>query len=161
MKFVKIDLENYVKPSKFLKLIEGENRIRILTDGYIYRVVGKKTARGFVRAIVGDKDIPTFLQDAEPKLTYGFVVYSLDSQHFHVLECGPTLGDQLVKLLQQKPDKQYQTVDVLIKRKGKMLDTVYEASYAKESSQLPDGANKENTEFKIMLKHFSEEDNNG
>lgn len=156
MKFQKINLDNYVKPSKFLKWQPGDNRVRVLTDGYIYRVVGKKTARGFVRAIVGDGEIPEFLKDAEPKLTYGFVVYSFDTGHFHVVETGPTLGDMLVKLLQQMPDKQYQTKDIIVHKTGEKLETTYTVKYADTTEKLPEGANKTNPELGLMLRNFEE-----
>lgn len=155
-KFQKIDLHKYVKPSKYLKLLEGENRIRILTDGYIYRVVGKKTARGYVRHIIGDGEIPNFLQDVEPKLTYGFVVFSFDTEHFHVLESGPTLGDMLTVLLKLLPDEQYKAKDILIGRSGYGLDTKYEVAYAEESFKLPEGADKNNPEFQMMMRNFDE-----
>ncbi len=156
MKFQKINLDNYVKPSRFLSLKTGENRVRVLTDGCMYHVVGKKTAKGFVRAIVGDGDMPKFLQDAEPKLTYGFVVYSFDTGHFHVLEKGPALGDQIVKLLQQKPEKEYMTADIIITRHGEGLSTEYSAQYADESEHLPKEANKDHPEYKMMLKYFED-----
>lgn len=156
MKFQKINLATYVKPSKFLKWQQGENRVRILTEGVIYNVLGKKTAKGFVRAIVGDGNIPEFLKDADPKLTYGFVAYSHDTGHFHVLETGPRLGDMLVKLLQQKPDEEYKTTDIIVTKRGEKLETVYEVKYSDKPSKLPEGVDKENPEFQMMLRNFSE-----
>lgn len=156
MKYQKINLDSYVKPSKYLKWQQGDNRIRVLTDGCIYRVVGKKTARGYVRHIIGDGEVPKFLNDVEPKLTYGFVVYSFDTGHFHVVETGPTLGDMLVKLLQEKPEKQYQTTDIIVHKTGEKLETTYEVHYAEDTQKLPDGVNKDNPELQIMMRNFEE-----
>jgi len=156
MKFQKINLSSYVKPSKYLRWQQGDNHIRVLTDGYIYNVLGKRTARGYVRAIVGDKDIPEFLKDAEPKLTYGFVVYSHDTGHFHIVETGPTLGDMLVQLLQQKPDEEFKTTDIIVHRMGEKLDTKYTAHYADKPGKLPEGVDKNNPEFLMMLRNFNE-----
>lgn len=157
VKFQKIDLHKYVKPSKYLKFPEGTSRVRFLTEGVTYRVMGKKTAKGFVRHIVGDGIIPEFLQDAEPKLCYGFVVYSFDTEHFHVVETSQTLGDTIVKLLQEKPDEEYKTTDVLIDRSGlTMHDTKYTVKWSPEATKLPDGISKDHPEFLAMLRNFEE-----
>lgn len=156
MKFQKINLSTYVKPSRFLKWKQGDNRIRVLTDGYIYNVLGKRTSRGYVRHIVGDGETPRFLQDADPKTTYGFVVYSHDTGHFHVLETGPMLGDMLVKLLQEKPDEEYKTTDIIVTRSGDGLETTYSVRYSDKPEKLPKGIDKDNPEFQMMLRNFSE-----
>jgi len=154
-KFNKIDLAKYEKPSKFLKLSQGENRVRILHEPYMYQVVGKRTARGFVRHILEDGvEVPEFLKDAEPKLTYGFVVFSFVDEHFHVLETGPMLGHPLTELIKAKFPDEYKAFDILIHRTGEKLKTEYTCEYAKDSLKLPPGVSKESAEFRYTLSYF-------
>lgn len=157
MKFQKVNLEGYSKPSRFLKLLDGENKMRVLRDPYNYFVVGKKTARGYVRQIVGDdEEVPEFLKDVTPKLTYGFVVYSHDSGHFHILESGVMLGDMLTMLMQTVGEEEYKTKDVIISRSGKGFDTKYEVVLAKETQPLPKGLTQDSPEFRWIESYFEE-----
>lgn len=152
-KFNKIVLEKYVKPSKFLKLQQGDNRIRILDEPYLYQVVGKKTANGFVRHILEEGvPIPKFLEDATPKTTWGFVVYSHDSEHYHVIEAGPMLGDALTQLIKARED--YKAHDIIIHKTGEMLKTVYTCEFAEEDEKLPAGASKDHPEFQFINSYF-------
>lgn len=152
-KFNKIDLEKYVKPSKFLKFEQGDNRIRVLGEPYLYQVVGKRTANGFVRHILEEGvEIPKFLDDATPKTTWGFVIYSHDTGHYHVIESGPMLGDALTMLLKEKID--FKAHDIIVNKTGEMLKTKYTCQYATKDEPLPAGASKDNPEFQFITSYF-------
>lgn len=157
----KVDLaalgeKKFEQPSKFLKLKVGTNTFRILSEPYQYYVVGKKTARGFVRAIVEEgKDLPPFLQDVEPKLTFGFVVFSHDTGHFHVLETSQTLGVQLIQLMQERYPEEFKTMDIVVTARGEKLERKYTAIWSpKDNITLPPGANSNNAEYRLSLSHL-------
>lgn len=155
-KFNKVDLEKYVTPSKFLKFFEGDNRIRVLTEPYLYQVVGKKTANGYVRHIMEEgTETPRFLADVKPKTTWGFVVFSHDTEHFHIIETGPRLGDPLTKLLQERAPEEYKAADVIVHKIGEGLDTKYTCKYADKVKGLPKRATMASPEYKVMLSYFS------
>ncbi len=126
-----------------------------MTDPYIYQVVGKKTARGYVRHVLEDGvAVPEFLKDAPPKLTYGFVVYSYASGHFHIVESGVMLGDQLTKLIQQKYPEEYKAFDIIVNVIGESLKREYQCAWAKTSEQLPKGVTKDSAEYRYIKSYF-------
>lgn len=156
-KFQKIDVEKYVKPSKFIKWKIGDNRIRVLAEPYLYRVVGKRTANGFVRHILDESTpVPEFLKDAEPKLTYGFVVFSHDDGQFHVLETGTMLGHELTELIKSKYPEEYKAIDVIVNATGEKLKRKYACRFATDTQQLPKGMNRNSPEFKYIMSYFEE-----
>lgn len=154
-KFQKVDLSKYEKPSKFIKWKQGDNRIRVLTEPYMYQVVGKRTANGFVRQILEDGvEIRDFLKDVPPKLTYGFVVFNHETEHFHVIETGIMLGDSLTKLVQEKYPEEYKAFDIIVNVKGEKLKREYTVSWAKETNALPKGVSKDSAEYRFILSYF-------
>lgn len=155
----KIDLSKitgkFEKPTKFIKFHAGDNRIRILSEPYQYYVLGKRTANGYIQHVVEDGvEVPEFFQGVEPKLVFGFVVFSHESGHFHVLETGSMLGVPLVELIRQHWPDEYKALDIIVNKKGEKLKTVYEASYAKDVVQLPKGVSKDSAEFRFILSYF-------
>lgn len=151
----KIDVANYSKPSKFIKWEQGDNHIRILSEPYLYQVVGKKTAKGYVRQVLEDNvAVAEFLKDAPPKLTYGFVAYHFEANKFVVIETGIMLGDQLTKLIQSKYPDEYKAHDIIVHVKGENLRREYSSEFAKESSALPEGVTKDSAEFRFILSYF-------
>lgn len=154
-KFQKIDLEKYEKPSKFIKWKIGENRIRVTSEPYLYQVVGKRTANGFVRHILEDGvDVPEFLRDATPKTTYGFVVFSFESGHFHIIETGTMLGHQLTELIKTKYPEEFKTMDIIVTAKGEKLKREYSVKWAEKTEPLPKGVNKDSAEYRYILSYF-------
>lgn len=155
MNLKKIDLSKYEKPSRFIKWKQGDNRIRVTDSPYMYQVVGKRTARGYVRQVLEDGvEVKTFLKDAVPKLTYGFVVYSHEDAHFHVIESGVMLGDALTKLIQEKQPDEFKKTDIIVAVAGEKLDRTYACKWAEETTPLPDGANRDSAEFKYIKSYF-------
>lgn len=154
-KFDKIDLDKYEKPSKFIKWKQGDNRIRVLSEPYMYQVVGKRTAKGFVRQILEDGvEVPDFLKDATPKLTYGFIVFNHEDAHFHIIETGIMLGDQLTKLIQEKYPEEYKAFDIIVNVKGENLKREYTCKYAKDAVQLPKGVSKDSAGYRFIRSYF-------
>lgn len=160
-KFKPIDVEKYEKPSKFAKWQEGDNQIRILRDPLQFYMVGKRTAKGFVRHIISDdSETPEFLKDVDPKLVYGFVLWNHDHNRFEVSETGIMLGDALVKLMKEKYPEEYKATDIIVNKKktGKhQFNVEYTARWAKETKPLPKGVSQDSPEFKYILKHFQED----
>lgn len=154
-KFAKIDLTKYEKPSKFIAWSQGDNRIRVLTEPYMYQVVGKRTANGYVRHVLEDGiEVPEFLKDVAPKLTYGFVVFDHDDGHFHIIETGPMLGHSLTELVKSKYPEEYKAFDIIVNVTGEKLKRQYKCSYAKDTKPLPQGVSKDSAEFRFILSYF-------
>lgn len=155
MKVSRIDLSKYEKPSRFIKWKQGDNRVRVVTEPYMYQVVGKRTANGFVRQVLEDGvEVAEFLKDATPKLTYGFVVFSFETEHFQVIETGVMLGHALTELVKSKYPEEYKTQDIIIKVSGEKLKRKYSVEWAKDSKQLPEGVSRHSAEYKYTLSYF-------
>lgn len=145
----------FEKPSKFLKLRQGENRIRIVSEMYQYYVVGKQTSKGFVRQVLEDGvEVAKFLQDVEPKLTFGCVAFDFYDEHFHVLETGSMLGVAIGELIAQKYPDEYKAYDIIVTRTGEKLNTEYTAEYAADSKKMPKGVSKDSAEYRFILSYF-------
>jgi hypothetical protein len=154
-KLPKIDLTKYEKPSLRIKFKQGDNKIRVVTEPYMYQVVGKRTANGYIQHILQEGvEIPDFLKDGKPKLQYGFVVFSHDTGHFHIIETGTMLGHPLTELIKQKYPEEYKAHDIIVHRIGEKLKTEYTVKYADKSEKLPEGVSKNSPEYKFVLSYF-------
>lgn len=155
----KIDLKKlegkFEKPSRYIKFKVGDNRIRVLSEPYQYYVLGIRTARGYLQHVIEEGvEVPDLFANAKPKVMFGFVVYSHDSGHFHVLETGPMLGVPLVQMVQEKYPEEYKAFDIIVKARGESLNREYEAEWAKESYKLPEGVSRKHPEYQFMLGYF-------
>ena len=159
----KVTPEKYIKPSKFIHFKVGENRIRVMSEIYLYQKFGLKAAGRYISQIVreGEEVNSIFLRPdrngkvQEPKQQWGFVVWSDELQEFRVLECGPMLGDQLAKLLGQIGED-YKKVDILVNRVGlTMHDTKYTVKAAPETKEFPKRAGDSlKLEFEFYKAYF-------
>lgn len=135
----KVTPDQYITPSKFIKFKVGENRIRVMSEIYLYRKYGLKAAGRYISQIIreGEPINEIFLRSksAEPKQQWGFVVWDYSLSEFRVLECGPMLGDPISKLLAAIGE--YKKHDIIVRRVGLgMKDTKYTVEPAKEDQDF-------------------------
>jgi len=96
----KIEYRTYKRPSNFVKLEQGDNRAKIVSEGYI----------GYEHGTVKDKKyIPLgpctqssvcehCKKNNQPKLRYKWVVYLPETQEIKVLAVGVEIGDEICQI---------------------------------------------------------------
>lgn len=158
----KIAASEYVKPSIYVKFPEGDSRIRIVSEIYLYKKYGTKVAGRFIAQIVRDGEPvnEVFLrskgESSIPKRKYGFIAFSFAAKEFRIIECGPILGDMISQLL--KANANYKESDLIIHRTGLQLrDTKYTVSFAKdESEKLPEKTPAMIAQYNYCVEYFEQ-----
>lgn len=96
----KIEYRTYKRPSNFVKLEQGDNRVKVVSEGYI----------GFEHVTVIDKKfIPLgpctqsskcefCKKKNEPRLRYKWVVYLPETQEIKILAVGVEIGDEICQI---------------------------------------------------------------
>ena len=155
----KVDLDNYEKPTRFIKFKVGDNPVRILSDIYLYRKLGIRAGGRYVPHILRDgQPIPDLFKGhtENPKLQYGAIVLDRATEDIKILEVGPILGDQIAQMLKAKSGE-YKKHDLVVSRKGEGLrDTTYKVRWAEQDVPLPKGLSKDSAEYQYQLKYFEE-----
>ena len=103
-------------PSIFMRLEEGENRIRIVSEPH-----------GFKK---------TFREEDGPKHRYGWVVISRADDTVRLLEVGPQVFGQVVALANDDEFGDPMGYDIKIFREGTKLDTEYKVVPSPEKSKI-------------------------
>lgn len=120
----KINYETYRKPSNFIKLAVGENRVRLVSDGITCYEHG---------AMMGGKYVPLGIctenlncrqcqKNSEPKLKFKWIVFCPTTHEIGVLSVGPEAGDAICRIGREVK----KNIEVVIVRKGLTReDTTY------------------------------------
>jgi len=157
----KIDYKTYKKPTDFISFEQGDNRIRILSNGGMYLRHSMKTARGFIplgecQGEGCEHCNNPKLKDPTPKKVWVWIALNRDTGVVGVLETGVTIGDaicEMAKELSQDP----QEYDIIINRQGSKLSTKYKVTKAAESEDLTEKEEKRvkaNRQY-LISKHFN------
>lgn len=150
----KQDPHTYQKPSRFMKLYEGENRIRVLDGIWTYKKISAMMRGRFVSQIVDSgAELPDALSKVKqpPKQQWGFIVYDYRTDEPLILETGPSVGDPLAKLM---ASDDWRTKDIVIFRKKtgpQKFDVAYQVEYAKDN-QI--GRRVTDSELSFLSKYF-------
>lgn len=152
----KITYENYKKPSDFMGLSQGENRIRIVSSGVFGYQHGMKTARGWVNLGVCPEDdtCENCKKGHEPKKVWKWLVFDYSDQRTKLIDAGPMIGNQVCDIASKHGDPQ--EYDILIKRVGEGLKTEYTCEKAKDNKEIPEEL-KKNIDFnkkRLVNKYF-------
>lgn len=153
----------YVKPSRFVKIENGENRVRLLSKGHLYWLYGRKMGGRYLSHIVrdGEKVPDMFLKPdkdgeiPEPKRKYGWIAYDFRQQRVCILEAGPMLGHKLAELCETDVAN-FTKRDIIIQRSGEGFNTKHQVSFA-EDVQEPENMDKAAGET-LKRQHFGEVD---
>lgn len=152
-----VDPAKYVKPSRFVKFDDGENRIRLVSNLFLYQKYGVKAGGRYISEILraGKKPNEVFVRSqAEPKQQWGWVAYHVTQKRMGVLECGPMLGDILAKMMKESPDT-FKQRDIIVTKTGEGFDTKYSAKWADTTVKLD---KLDEAEFRYHMSYFGEED---
>ncbi len=122
----KIDYKTYTKPSDFVRFLDGETKLVIVSGGGMVKKHGMKTAHGYVP--MGDctetPECPQCLKGNEPKQKWIWIVFNQKDRQVRVLDVGPMIGDAICKQAQEKgidPNG----YEVIINRSGTGRTTQY------------------------------------
>lgn len=147
----KIDLKTYTKPTDFARLLEGENKIILISEGGMVRKHGMKTARGYIP--LGDcsetPDCEWCQKGNEAKLKWIWVAYI--SGQVKVLDVGPMIGDGICRELQRHGLDRFTNAIFNIKRIGTGRETRYEIKYVGQNQEK---LNVESAKNFLVKKYF-------
>jgi len=134
----KIDYKTYTKPSDFVRFLEGETRLVIVSGGGMVKKHGMKTAKGYVP--LGDctetPDCKFCLQGNEPKLKWIWIAFLPKERQVKVLDVGPMIGDAICKEAREKgidPNG----YEVIINRTGTGRNTQYVTNLGAKVTPTP------------------------
>lgn len=121
----KISYEKYETPSDYMRVSEGSNIMRIISDGFISRKHEMKIGSRFIP--LGEckgENCENCAKGNVPKLKYTWIVLDRSNKKLRLLDTGKLLGDALSKFFQKNGDPtQY---DIEIKRTGMDRNTRFD-----------------------------------
>ncbi len=123
-----IDYETYKKPSDFIRFNEGDTRLVIISNGYLQKKHGMKTANGYIPLpdCTELPDCPQCLKGNEPKQKWVWLAYVPAEKKVGILDAGAMIGDSICKQAQKMGGALLK--EVKINRVGEMLKTKYVAT---------------------------------
>jgi len=126
----KINYDNYKKPTDFIKFEQGDNKIRILSDGLLARFHGTRMGGRYVPLglCTENGDCPHCRGNNEPKRVWRWVAFDYQNKEVKLLDAGPMIGNQIC-MLGGDP----QEYDIIVNKVGEKLKTKYETRKAPES----------------------------
>lgn len=123
-----IDYKTYQKPTFFLKLEQGDNRVRIVSEGVMCYEHGIVLSNGKYIPMGTCSEDSKCLQcrkGNEAKLRYKWIVYSPKTGDVKILSVGPQVGDEICIIGKQENKL---TFEVNIQRSGLGKQTRYKVS---------------------------------
>lgn len=121
----KIDYQNYITPSDYIKFDQGETKIRIVSAGGMCLMHGMRTARGYVNmGMCAENDTCEQCKKGnEAKQRWMWIVFLPKYRVVRLMETGKKLGDSICKLALKVDD--IQNYELIVTRTGEMLKTEY------------------------------------
>lgn len=95
-----INYKTYKKPSDYMKLEVGQNRIKILTEGVMCYEHSMMMGKKFIPLGVCSEraDCEQCKKGNLPKLRYKWVAYSITTKETQLLAVGPEIGDEICRI---------------------------------------------------------------
>lgn len=133
----KIDYKTYVKPSDFLKLSEGDNIIRIVTEGIIATIYGMKTGQRWLRfgTQVDVRTKEKYGKSISSQRKWIWVALNRATGQVGLLEVGPVIGNAICEKARELA-KDPREFDIMIKRFGTGMNTKYEVLNIEPSKEI-------------------------
>lgn len=135
----KINYQKYEKPSEFLRLRQGDNIIRILSDGFIVKKHEFRTNGKFVSAECQGQGCTMCASGNDYKNKFGWIVLDREMREVKYMQVGITVGDAIAKIGR---NQDLTKIDVIITRKGTGKSTSYQVSAKQDSKELVDSEKK-------------------
>jgi hypothetical protein len=125
----KIDYATYKKPSDFIRFNAGTTKLVIISNGYLQKKHGMKTATGYIPLpdCTETPDCPQCLKGNEPKQKWVWIVFIPAEKKVGILDAGAMIGDAICK---QAQSGEYDPLmrEVTIVKEGTGLRTKYETT---------------------------------
>lgn len=152
----KIDYSNYQKPSDFVKLQVGDNRIRIVSDGITCYEHGMVSGSRYVPLGICSQTAACeqCQKGNQPKLRYKWIVYLPEIGETRLLSVGPQIGDEICCLATKGDPRAY---DIIINRNGVGKQSRYKVSKAKDSQPIEKEIIRKITQTRdyLVMRHLS------
>lgn len=115
----RIEYQNYEKPSDYWSIPEGDSKIRVVSDGFMFTEYGINTSTGWkpIEASIAKK------KGLEGKLRYAWIVFVYESKKVKILSKGPMLGDSIAKIGKKNGDPI--NYDLIVTRIGSGKNSKY------------------------------------
>lgn len=123
----RIDYQNYKKPTDFIRFLPGVTKLVIVSNGYLQKKHGMKTANGYIPLpdCTETPDCPQCLKGNEPKQKWTWIVFVPSERKVGILDAGAMIGDSICKQAQKSGDPLMK--EVTINKEGEGLRTKYTA----------------------------------
>lgn len=153
----KIDYNNYKRPSDYVRFEEGDNRVRIVSNGAMGYAHGIKTAGRWVPLglCTEDSTCKHCKKGNQPKRFWKWIAYDFNSGETRLLDVGPMVGNAICEE-SSKLKKDAMEMDFIIKRIGVGRGTKYEIKVAKDEKEF-DSSNVKVKKKYLINKYFKNE----
>lgn len=131
----KINYAEYQKPSDYMKFEQGDNRIRIISEGFMGLQHGLRTARGWVN--LGEctgKDCEHCLKGNVPKRFWKWIVADRSIEEVRLLDAGIMIGDQICNIAKGLQGQLKR--DLIVNRVGNDRQTKYTVKLAPDDKPI-------------------------
>lgn len=120
----KINYSDYKRVKNYLELVEGENRVRLISDGFHGEEFRMKTAKTILTWYDWNEVPAKYRPNVEGLARWIWIAINRTTGQVGVLNAGPTIGDEIVTQI-QKSGSDPMKVEFLIKRVGTDRNTQY------------------------------------
>lgn len=116
----KIDYNNYQKPSRFVKLSQGDTKLKIVSDGVIGYEHGMNAAGRYVPLgpCSENLDCEQCAKGNEPSLKFKWIAYLPELKEVRVLSVGSKLGDSICGIAKEEEKAGHKSFEIIINRVG-------------------------------------------
>lgn len=153
----KLNYNNF-KPNDYLPIQDGENIVRILSEGAIVTVYYMSTRQRRYIPLGEDpsKIDPKVKHMVQSKRQYRWVAMNRTTQQTGILQKGNMIAEQVVQVAQEYGDPR--KYDLKIVRSGKGMQTEYHVSKMPESKEFSPQESKDAKKANEYLKSYIEID---
>jgi len=150
-----VDEKNYdgEQPSSgnFMKLQQGENKIRIASQTFHFKKHGFKDSGKYSSKICQGEDCQFCAEGNEPKNRYSWIVIDRTDNGIKILEVGWQIYGQLLGYAKDEEYGDLKTYDAKIIRTGEGLETDYQVRVSPKHSEITEEEKKSVEESGIDL----------
>ena len=135
----------------FMKLQQGENKIRIVSQTFHFKKHGFKDEGKYSSKICQGEGCQFCAEGNEPKSRYAWTVIDRADNEVKILEVGWQIYGQLLGYAKDEDYGDLQTYDVKINKSGELLKTEYQVVPVPKKTEITEEEKKSIEESKIDL----------
>jgi hypothetical protein len=124
----KIDYSSYKKPTDYIRFDAGDTKLVIISNGYLLKKHGMKTAGGYVPMpdCTETPDCPQCLKGNEPVQKWTWIVFAPTERKVGILDAGAQIGDAICKQAHERKIDLLMR-EITVNRVGTERSTKYKA----------------------------------